>query len=233
MSLGPLPQRIPPSAPAGHFPPDTDALASPNGLLAIGGDLSPNRLLAAYRRGIFPWYEEGQPILWWTPEPRLVFDPQHFHVSRSLRRTLNRGLFTVSWDTAFARVITACAQPRRTTTGTWITRDMQQAYIRLAELGHAHSIEVWHEERLVGGVYGVAMGAAFFGESMFSHETDASKVALHALCTRLADFRDALLDAQIPSPHLLSLGGELLSREQFLNRLARALVVPGPWGPPT
>ena len=224
-----LPVHIPASAPPDAFPPDGAALERPNGLLAVGGDLSPERLLAAYRRGIFPWYEEGQPILWWTPDPRLVIDPRRFHVSRSLRRTLNRGRFEIRIDTAFAAVVAACAGPRRDSGGTWITPAMQAAYCRLAELGHAHSIETWSDGQLAGGVYGVALGAAFFGESMFSRETDASKVALHALCERLAPIPASLLDGQVPSAHLVSLGGELVSRADFRRRLGAAVAAPGPW----
>jgi len=224
-----LPFRIPADAPPDAFPPDAAALERPNGLIAVGGDLSPQRLLAAYRRGIFPWYEEGQPILWWTPDPRLIIDPRRFHVSRSLRRTLNRGRFRIRVDTAFEAVVAACAGPRRDTHGTWITPAMRAAYVRLAELGHAHSIEAWLDDHLAGGVYGVALGAAFFGESMFSRATDASKVALHALCERLAPCPASLLDGQVPSAHLLSLGGELTSRADFLGRLDAAVSAPGPW----
>lgn len=229
MSSRLLPFRIPVHAPADAFPPDASALVHPNGLIAVGGDLSPPRLLAAYRRGIFPWYEEGQPILWWTPDPRLVIDPHRFHVSRSLRRTLNRRRFEIRIDTAFAEVVAACAEPRRDGAGTWLTGEMRAAYVRLAELGHAHSIEAWREGRLAGGVYGIAMGAAFFGESMFSRETDASKAALYALCRRLAQFPAAILDCQVPSPHLIALGAEPLPRSTFLAHLADALAAPGPW----
>lgn len=230
MSRRPLPFQIAGAAPPDAFPPDACALAHPNGLIAVGGDLSPARLLAAYRRGIFPWYEEGQPILWWTPDPRLVLDPRRFHLSRSLRRTINRQRFEIRVDTAFAKVIGACAQPRRDGTGTWLTAEMRRAYERLAALGHAHSIEAWRHGSLAGGVYGIALGRAFFGESMFSREADASKVALHALCERLAPCPGALLDCQVPSPHLIALGAELLPRSVFLERLAPALAAAGPWG---
>lgn len=216
-----------PEAPADAFPPDEAALAVPNGLLAVGGDLSPERLLAAYRRGIFPWYEDDQPILWWTPEPRLVLDPRRLHVSRSLRRTLNRGRFEVTFDTAFAQVIRSCAEPRRNQAGgSWITADMIRAYERLHASGQARSVETWRAGRLVGGIYGVTLGAAYFGESMFSREPDASKVALAALCARLAPLPASLLDCQIPSAHLLGLGAEPLSRRAFLDRLATALAGP-------
>lgn len=216
-----------PEAPADAFPPDEAALVVPNGLIAVGGNLSSERLLAAYRRGIFPWYEDGQPILWWTPEPRLVLDPRRLHVSRSLRRTLNRGHFEVTFDSAFAKVIRACAEPRRNQIGgSWITADMIRAYERLHVSGYARSIEVWHSGRLAGGVYGVTLGAAFFGESMFSREPDASKAALVALCARLAPLPAGLIDCQVPSAHLLGLGAELLSRKAFLAALARALAEP-------
>ena len=160
------------------FPPASDALTEPNGLLAAGGDLSPERLLAAYRKGIFPWYQEGQPILWWSPDPRAVLWPDSLKVSRSLRRSLRNRRFEVRVDTAFKLVVAGCAEPRAYGAGTWITDDMAEAYIRLHRLGWAHSFETWQDEKLVGGLYGVAIGGAFFGESMFTRVTDASKVAL-------------------------------------------------------
>lgn len=224
------PAVLDPAAPANAFPPDEAALVVPNGLIAIGGDLSPERLLAAYRRGIFPWYEDGQPILWWTPEPRLVLDPRRLHVSRSLRRTLNRGHFEITFDTAFAEVIRRCAEPRRNQLGgSWITADMVRAYERLHASGQARSVEAWHAGRLSGGIYGVALGAAFFGESMFSREPDASKAALVALCARLAPLSASMIDCQVPSAHLLGLGAELLPRTGFLARLAKARAEPAAW----
>lgn len=212
-------ERDPPDA----FPPPDRALTQPSGLLAAGGDLSVARLLAAYRRGIFPWYEEGQPILWWSPNPRAVLQPAEVHVSRSLARTLRRGNFSVTADRAFAEVIDACAMPRRSGPGTWITAAMAAAYTRLHTKGYAHSIEVWHDGRLVGGLYGVALGAVFFGESMFSRMTDASKVALARLSVHLVSRQFQLIDCQVDSPHLRSLGAELISRAAFNSRLAELL----------
>ncbi len=217
-----------PGAPA-EFPPDASALATPNGLIAIGGDLAPERLIAAYRRGIFPWYEAGQPILWWTPEPRCVLEPREFHVSRSLRRTMNRGEFEIDFDTAFSDIIRACAEPREPGGGTWITREMIDAYEALHSQGTAHSIEVRREGKLIGGLYGVAIGAAFFGESMFSRLPDASKVALAALRARLAPIPTALVDCQVVSTHLLSLGARTIPRVEFRRRLAAALAAPNPF----
>lgn len=212
-------ERDPPDA----FPPPRRALTQPNGLLAAGGDLSVARLLAAYRHGIFPWYEDGQPILWWSPNPRAVLRPESLHVSRSLARTLRRGKFHVTTDSAFAAVIDACAMPRKSGPGTWITAAMAAAYTRLHEEGYAHSVEVWYEGRLVGGLYGVALGAVFFGESMFSRMTDASKVALARLATHLASRRFQLIDCQVDSPHLRSLGAEVISRTAFNARLTKLL----------
>jgi leucyl/phenylalanyl-tRNA--protein transferase len=202
--------------PPGDFPDPEQALDDPNGLLALGGDLSPPRLLAAYRRGIFPWYEDGQPIMWWSPDPRAVLLPGELHISRSLRRTLRSGRFSVSTDRDFAGVISACAQ-LRAAQGTWIIADMQAAYLRLHELGHAHSIETWLGDRLVGGVYGIAIGGVFFGESMFSTETDASKVALVALMKQLTARGFRLLDCQLETPHLNSLGSRLMARRDFVR----------------
>jgi leucyl/phenylalanyl-tRNA--protein transferase len=203
--------------------------ATPEGLLAVGGDLSPERLLAAYRRGIFPWYNPGQPILWWSPDPRAVLYPEQLKVSRSLRKTLRRGHFRVRFDTRFREVMLACAAPRRQYPGggTWITDEMVEAYCRLHELGVAHSVEISHDERLVGGLYGVALGGVFFGESMFARTTDASKVALVALARQLQAWGFALIDCQLPSAHLASLGAEEIPRAQFLAELERALQHPG------
>jgi leucyl/phenylalanyl-tRNA--protein transferase len=211
--------------PPEDFPDPGQALDSPNGLLALGGDLSPSRLLAAYRRGIFPWYEDGQPIMWWSPDPRAVLLPGDLHVSRSLRRTLRSGRFTVSTDCDFAGVIDACAQ-LRAVQGTWITADMRDAYVELHHLGHAHSIETWHDHRLVGGVYGIAIGKAFFGESMFSTESDASKVALTALVQQLAERGFGLLDCQLETPHLNSLGSRLMARRDFVSALQKLVGIP-------
>ncbi len=212
-----------------EFPPDTAALDEPNGLIAIGGDLSPERLLAAYRRGIFPWYETGQPILWWTPEPRLILRPARLHVGRTFRKRIRRGDYTLRYDKDFSSVIHACAEPREGSGGTWITPEMIDAYVQLHRLGVAHSVEVWRENCLVGGLYGLALGAVFFGESMFSRDTDASKLALHALCESGKSNVTALIDCQVPSRHLVNLGAELVSRAEFANMLQSALDAPAPW----
>ncbi|MDX9874875.1 MAG: leucyl/phenylalanyl-tRNA--protein transferase [Spongiibacteraceae bacterium] len=197
------------------FPAAEEALAEPNGLLAWGGDLRPPRLLAAYRHGIFPWFEEGQPILWWSPDPRAVLTPRQLHISRSLRRTLRRGRFQITFDRAFTAVMRGCAGRAET----WIGPAMVDAYMTLHELGHAHSVECWRDGELVGGLYGVALGRAFFGESMFSRATDASKVALVHLCGQLEEWGFAMIDCQVSNPHTLSLGARELPRQQFLQRL--------------
>lgn len=214
------------------FPPVDSA--TPEGLLAVGGDLSSERLLAAYQRGIFPWYNPEQPILWWSPDPRAVLYPEKLKIARSLRKTLKRGQLRVTFDSCFREVMLACAAPREQFPGggTWITNAMVEAYTRLHEMGYAHSIETWHEDRLVGGLYGVALGGVFFGESMFARETDASKVALVALVSKLREWGFVLIDCQIPSAHLTSLGAEEISRSKFLTELGRALKLsgqPGRW----
>lgn len=203
------------AAPPQAFPPLSNALREPDGLLAAGGDLSEDRLLYAYRSGIFPWYDEGQPILWWSPDPRCVLSPARIHVSRRLRRSLLQSNLSVTFNQAFSEVIAGCAAPRRVDSGTWITGAMANAYRRLHQQGWAHSIEVRQDEKLVGGLYGLAMGRVFFGESMFSKVTNASKVALLALCRILEQHRFALLDCQVASAHLLSMGAELISRDNF------------------
>jgi leucyl/phenylalanyl-tRNA--protein transferase len=200
------------------------ALAEPEGLLAFGGDLTPERLMAAYRLGIFPWYEPGGPILWWSPDPRLVLPLGEFRPHRRLLRTIRQGRFETRFNTAFTQVIRACAQvPRRHEQGTWITPEMQEAYIRLHALGHAHCMETWRDGRLVGGIYGVRVGRCFCGESMFHVETDASKVALAALVDRLSDEDVSLIDCQIASEHLIGLGAREISRKQFRMYLRPAL----------
>lgn len=204
---------------AADFPPAERALADPDGLLAIGGDLDPARILNAYRRGIFPWYGEGQPILWWSPDPRCVIYPRHFRLHRSLAKTLRNRGFHMTCDHAFADVIHACAAPRGGVRDTWITRDVNQAYQRLHEMGYAHSIECWHDDRLVGGLYGLAIGRVFFGESMFSRVSDASKAALAWLCAQLAGAGFGLIDCQIDSAHLRRLGAELIPRQDFIASL--------------
>lgn len=202
------------------FPPAADALDEPDGLLAAGGDLSPERLLAAYRRGIFPWYSDGQPILWWSPAMRTVFDTANVHVPRRLARWLHGCDWSIRIDTAFADVMRACAAPRARDHGTWITDDMLAAYQRLHTLGHAHSVEAWDGKRLVGGIYGVSIGRMFYGESMFSAATNGSKVALLALCDLLRQTGCPLLDAQVASGHLFTLGAFEKPRTAFCARVA-------------
>jgi leucyl/phenylalanyl-tRNA---protein transferase len=212
-----------PGDPPGAFPPLEQALDEPDGLLCAGGDLSPARLLEAYRRGIFPWYSEGQPILWWSPDPRAVLFPGEFRVSRSLAKSLrNRGCET-RVDCAFAEVIARCADPNLRPEGTWISPDMQTAYLELHRLGHAHSVETWRAGRLVGGLYGVALGKAFFGESMFSIERDASKVALARLVDESTARGVELIDCQLASPHLESLGARCIPRARFRALLSAAI----------
>jgi leucyl/phenylalanyl-tRNA--protein transferase len=201
------------------FPDVSLALTEPDGLLAVGGDLSPERILNAYQRGIFPWYSDGQPILWWSPNPRTVLDPQQPKISRSLRKVLRQDRFETSYDRSFEAVIKACAAPRETETGTWITDAMMQAYITLHRLGHAHSFECWQDGELVGGLYGIAIGRVFFGESMFSRARDASKVAFVQLARQLVAWQDGLIDCQVYTPHLASLGAVNIPREQFLQQL--------------
>jgi leucyl/phenylalanyl-tRNA--protein transferase len=211
------------------FPPAS--LAEPSGLVAVGGDLRPERLLEAYAHGIFPWYEVP-PILWFSPEPRAVLRPARLHVPRRLERTLRRGRFALRLDTAFGAVIRACAEPRSGSRGTWITADMVRAYEALHALGFAHSAEAFEDGALVGGVYGVALGSAFFAESMFHRRSDAAKAALVALVRQLAAWGIRLVDAQLPAPHLTALGFESWSRARYLRALARALALPtrpGPW----
>lgn len=204
---------------ADEFPPVESALRDPDGLLAIGGDLSPQRLLDAYRRGIFPWFSQGQPILWWSPNPRCVLEPDALRISRSLRKTLRKRPYRVTINQAFNEVVRACADPRRTTHDTWLTRDMAVAYYRLHVMGRAVSVECWNGNKLAGGLYGVCIGRVFFGESMFSAEPDASKVALVHLVHELRkrDFR--LIDCQVHSRHLQSLGATPMPRSLFVNVL--------------
>lgn len=211
------------------FPPSTSALRDPDGLLATGGDLSPARLLHAYRRGIFPWFSEGQPILWWCPDPRMVFHSDGVRLPTRFRRQLRHSSWIARADTVFPEVVAACASvPRPGQHGTWITTGMQAAYCELHRLGHAHSIEVFEGDRLVGGLYGVAMGRMFFGESMFSGESGGSKVALAALAYRLRAWGWPLIDAQLESPHLLCLGAETWPRVDFLTRIDVLTTAPEP-----
>jgi leucyl/phenylalanyl-tRNA--protein transferase len=214
------------------FPPLDQAMRRPNGLLAAGGDLSPGRLLAAYRRGIFPWYSPGEPILWWSPDPRTVLLPGELRISRSLHKTLRKRPFQVTADAAFAVVIERCSEPRAGQAGTWITDEMKQAYIALHALGLAHSVESWRDGELVGGLYGVALGRMFYGESMFSRASDASKVAFVTLVEQLARWEIGLIDCQVHTEHLERFGAEEWPRERFLARLAEVLEAPtrgGPW----
>jgi leucyl/phenylalanyl-tRNA--protein transferase len=205
--------------PGAPFPDPDSALDVPDGLLAWGGDLHPRRLRNAYRQGIFPWYSDGQPILWWNPARRCVLFPGQVHVSRRLRRLLRQQRFEVTADTAFAEVIAACARSRGDESGTWITQDMREAYTRLHFEGLAHSIEVWDQGRLAGGLYGIVLGGVFFGESMFSAVSNASKVALVTLCRQLESHGYGLLDCQLSHPHLLSMGAVEIPRQRFLELL--------------
>lgn len=213
--------------PDAPFPPTGEALEDPNGLLAGGGDLSPKRMLNAYRQGIFPWYSADGPILWWSPAPRCVLYPENVYISRRTRRRFNSGRYRLSLNQAFPEVIRACAEPRPGDSGTWITPGMEQAYIDLHGMGHAHSLEVWAEGELAGGIYGIAMGGAFFGESMFSARTDGSKLALIALCKLLSRADIRLLDCQVSNPHLVRMGAEDIPRERFEAELSRAVAQPG------
>ncbi|MGZ5034356.1 MAG: leucyl/phenylalanyl-tRNA--protein transferase [Usitatibacter sp.] len=208
------------------FPPVSKALKSPNGLLCAGGDLSPARIVAAYSRGIFPWFSAGDPILWWSPDPRMVLFPGELKVSRSLRKTIARGVYETRVDTAFRAVMEGCAAPREGQGGTWIMPEMIDAYSRLHEAGLAHSVESWRDGELVGGLYGVALGRVFFGESMFSHAPDASKVALVKLVERLraADFR--LIDCQQATAHLASLGAREIPRKAFAQLIQESIQYP-------
>jgi leucyl/phenylalanyl-tRNA--protein transferase len=214
------------------FPPVETALKDPNGLLCAGADLSVERLLAAYRGGIFPWYSGGEPILWWSPDPRMVLFCDELKVSRSLAKSFRNKGFEIRIDSAFSRVMKACAEPRKGEPGTWIGREMHAAYVALHRAGHAHSFETWHGDRLVGGLYGIAIGRAFFGESMFSRSTDASKVALVALVEELRARGFPMIDCQQRTPLLASLGAREIARHLFLRRVA-ALVnypeQPGKW----
>lgn len=220
------------AAPDAPFPSPRSALREPDGLLAAGGDLSPARLLAAYRQGIFPWFNEGDPILWWCPDPRVVFDTARFRLPSRFRRELRRSGWQLRCDTDFNAVVRACANaPRPGQDGTWIGPSMLAAYGRLHQLGHAHSVEVYAGDRLVGGIYGVAIGRMFYGESMFSHESGGSKAALAGLARHLAAQGWPLLDAQVVNPHLLSLGARLLARADFLAQVETLAASPGRIGP--
>ncbi len=202
------------------FPHPEQALTEPDGLLAVGGDLSAQRIINAYRQGIFPWYNPGEPILWWSPNPRAVLFPEQLHLSKSLKKIIRQGVFTTTIDQAFSQVISNCAQtPRHGQTGTWITDEMQQAYIKLHNQGIAHSAECWQDGQLVGGLYGLSLGKVFFGESMFAHKSNASKVAFVHLVDELVKKHYAIIDCQVTTEHLLSLGTQEIPRKEFLKLL--------------
>ncbi|SFP72031.1 leucyl/phenylalanyl-tRNA--protein transferase [Nitrosomonas cryotolerans] len=208
------------------FPRVEMALSKPNGLLAMGGDLSPHRLLTAYRQGIFPWFNEGEPILWWSPDPRMVLFPSELKISRSLNRTLKKGHYVVRTDSHFSQVIQSCAAPRKGQPGTWIHPEMISAYMTLHEMGLAHSVETWVNEELVGGLYGVALGKVFFGESMFSCVPDASKIAFAHLVMQLERWHFGLIDCQLKTAHLASLGAREIPRAEFSQRLCELTAYP-------
>ncbi|WP_116827259.1 leucyl/phenylalanyl-tRNA--protein transferase [Pseudomonas syringae] len=208
------------------FPPLEKALREPNGLLAAGGDLSAERLISAYRHGCFPWFQDGQPILWWSPDPRTVLFPEELHVSRSLGKVLRQSRYRVTFDQDFASVIKACAAPRSYANETWITGSMQAAYVELHRRGHAHSVEVWDQDEMVGGLYGLAMGQLFFGESMFSRADNASKVGFATLVEHLTGWGFVLIDCQMPNQHLHSFGARAIPRQTFADYLSRHLDQP-------
>lgn len=208
------------------FPPVTQALRSPNGLLAAGGDLSPMRLLEAYRHGIFPWFSEGDPILWWSPDPRMVLFPDEFRVSHSLHRTLRSARHEIRTDSAFEQVMRACAAPRDGHAGTWIHEEMISAYCALHRMGHAHSVETWMDGELIGGLYGMSIGRMFYGESMFSRKSDASKIALAHLSAQLTRWGFGMIDCQMNTPHLASLGAREIPRSEFVTRLQELINYP-------
>lgn len=214
-----------------QFPDTRKALKEPNGLLAAGGDLSADTLLAAYHRGIFPWYQEPDPILWWSPDPRMVLDPREVHISSSMKKMLRKMPFTITCDQAFDKVMQACAGTRNYTDETWISTEIQRAYGALHEQGHAHSVEVWQEGRLIGGLYGVALGSVFFGESMFSQVANASKAGFITLCQVLGNCGVGLVDCQVYTPHLASLGAREIPRNEF-ERLLKVLTQQQPTGNP-
>ena len=212
------------------FPPHEFAMQQPNGLLCVGGDLSPVRLLDAYRHGIFPWYSDGDPILWWSPDPRMVLFPTEFRITRSLAKVLRNRTYEVRFDTAFEAVLIACAEARPGQNGTWITSDVRAAYAELHRLGHAHSIETWIDGELAGGLYGVSLGRMFFGESMFMRVRDASKIAFVHLVNFLVDRGCALIDCQMHTDHLSSLGAREVDRVEFLQHVEELVDYPSPTG---
>ncbi|KPK32440.1 MAG: leucyl/phenylalanyl-tRNA--protein transferase [Betaproteobacteria bacterium SG8_40] len=218
--------------PGDAFPPLARALRQPNGLLAAGGDLTVQTLLRAYRQGIFPWFGDGDPVLWWSPDPRMVLFPDELHVSRSLRKALRAAPYRVTADRAFAQVIMACREPRGAESGTWITEEMCAAYIEMHRAGHAHSIETWIEGELAGGLYGVAIGRAFFGESMFTRVSNASKIAFVALVQHLRDRGFGMIDCQMRTQHLATFGAREIPRTEFAQKLGELVdydPLPAPW----
>lgn len=219
---------IPFLGPADGFPPVDQALDEPDGLLAAGGGLSIERLVEAYGHGIFPWFSAGDPVLWWSPDPRMVLTPRALHVSRSLRKRLRRRDYRVTVDTAFALVLRECAAPRRGETGTWLLPEMRRAYQAMHRAGFAHSIEVWIGDDLAGGIYGVAIGRMFFGESMFSRQTDGSKIAMAHLAAQLDRWGFPLIDCQMETEHLISLGATAMSRRRFVAEVERLVREPAP-----
>jgi leucyl/phenylalanyl-tRNA---protein transferase len=215
-----------------EFPDPENALTEPDGLLAVGGCLSPQRLINAYRNGIFPWFNLGDPILWWCPDPRLVLFPSEIRISRSLRKTLRNKEYTITFDQAFDKVIQDCAAPRREAPGTWITEHMIRAYLHLHTLGYAHSVEAWYQDQLAGGLYGVAIGRAFFGESMFYRRSNASKAAFAVLAEKLTLWNYAMIDCQVKTEHLASFGARQIPRKQFVeltNRYCQGTVAADAW----
>jgi leucyl/phenylalanyl-tRNA--protein transferase len=219
---------IPFLGPADPFPPIEQALDNPDGLLAAGGSLTTRRLVEAYRLGIFPWFNEGDPILWWSPDPRTILRPSKVHVSHSLRKRLRKDAFLVTFDRAFGRVLDGCAAPRAGDTGTWLSPPMRRAYTQLHSAGYAHSVEVWMDGELAGGMYGVAIGRVFFGESMFTRRTDASKIGMVRLAAQLDRWQFPLIDCQLETGHLVSLGAEAMPRRRFAAEIARLVREPAP-----
>ncbi len=215
--------------PADAFPDVESSLSEPDGLLAAGGDLSAERLLAAYARGIFPWYEKGQPILWWCPDPRCVLWPADLHISRRLRQQIRNSTAELRFDCSFSNVVRECAGERRSQQGTWITEEMITAYEQLHDDGWAHSIEIWDDDELIGGLYGICIGKVFFGESMFSKESNSSKMAMLGLATHMQSSGLELIDCQVVSRHLVSLGAQVIPRSEFTDFLASACNPPAPW----
>lgn len=210
------------------FPPVEQALQKPNGLLAMGGSLSERRLLEAYRHGIFPWFNDAEPVMWWSPDPRMVLLPQSFKISRSLHKTLCKREYEIHTDSAFEQVMRACASPRKGQAGTWIHEDMIAAYTGLHQMGLAHSVEVWMDNELAGGLYGIGIGRMFYGESMFSRRPNTSKIALAHLCAQLQRWNFGMIDCQMNTPHLASLGAREIPRTEFIHRLQELIHYPNP-----